>query len=275
MSTVISIPEITKEDVRKPRYTHDCERCVFVGQDDEYDLYFHPSEFDPWVIARFQDGENGTIDCSAKKLINPMFRKAAKNAIALGIIKEEDLELNENDVLFFYEEKNSRLTQYIKDRKGRRCGVIEGFKITPDYYNIYAVENDESKKISEPFVIIVHSKVRPNCGDKFQSYIGQNLNIEKVTFVIDVMAGNVNRRIKYKNQKPVGDTLKLYEFMKNRVIRYFKTDKIYMYHDFFDYTKVDDTEEKLRSVINSVRKENINMDQLNLLLEGLAENVSV
>lgn len=262
----------TKADVGNPRYVHDCERCVFVGQENEYDLYFHPSEIDPWVIARFQNGQNGTIDSSAKKITNPMFRKAVENAIDLKIVKDENLELNQDDVLFFYEEENSRLTQYIKDRKGRRCGVIEAFKINSDYYNIYAVENDESKKIDEPFVVIVHSKVRPNCGDKFQSYIGRNLNIDKVRFVIDVMAGNVDRRIKYKNQKPVGDTLKLYEFMKNRVIRYFKTDKIYMYHDFFDYTKIDDTEEKLRSVINSVKKENINIEQLNILLEGLAEN---
>ena len=34
----------------EPRYIHDCDACVFLGQYKEYDLYYCPSE--PTVICR-------------------------------------------------------------------------------------------------------------------------------------------------------------------------------------------------------------------------------
>lgn len=36
-----------------PRYEHDCQKCEFLGQYKEYDLYFCPNE--PTIIARYSD----------------------------------------------------------------------------------------------------------------------------------------------------------------------------------------------------------------------------
>lgn len=47
----------------KPRYLHDCDDCVFLGQFKEYDLYVHPdyeadtSRYIKTVIARYSDDE--------------------------------------------------------------------------------------------------------------------------------------------------------------------------------------------------------------------------
>lgn len=37
----------------KPRYIHDCDTCVFLGQYKEYDLYFCSNE--PTIICRYSD----------------------------------------------------------------------------------------------------------------------------------------------------------------------------------------------------------------------------
>lgn len=37
----------------KPRFTHDCTRCVFTGADAEYDFYFCPGSLGGSIIARF------------------------------------------------------------------------------------------------------------------------------------------------------------------------------------------------------------------------------
>lgn len=34
-----------------PRYVHDCDRCVYLGQFEQYDLYYCPSE--PTIVCRF------------------------------------------------------------------------------------------------------------------------------------------------------------------------------------------------------------------------------
>lgn len=37
----------------KPRYTHDCSRCVFLGQLQEFDIYACPQGGHPTIVARF------------------------------------------------------------------------------------------------------------------------------------------------------------------------------------------------------------------------------
>ena len=37
------------------RFEHDCKRCAFLGQYEEYDLYFCPQNGIPTVIARYGD----------------------------------------------------------------------------------------------------------------------------------------------------------------------------------------------------------------------------
>lgn len=40
----------------QPRYTHDCNKCEFLGIHEEYDLYFCPDE--PTIIARYGNKGN-------------------------------------------------------------------------------------------------------------------------------------------------------------------------------------------------------------------------
>jgi hypothetical protein len=55
----VLIPELTPAKMRpKPRYTHDCPRCAFLGCWAEYDLYFCSGAGMPTVIARY--GNNGS-----------------------------------------------------------------------------------------------------------------------------------------------------------------------------------------------------------------------
>lgn len=44
----------------KPRFDHDCSACIFLGQYQEYDLYFCPAE--PTIIARYssEGGDYGS-----------------------------------------------------------------------------------------------------------------------------------------------------------------------------------------------------------------------
>ena len=39
--------------MKKTRYPHECEACIFLGQHEEYDLYFCPQNGRQTVIARF------------------------------------------------------------------------------------------------------------------------------------------------------------------------------------------------------------------------------
>ncbi len=41
----------------KPKYEHDCERCVFLGNYQNSDLYFCPQGSLPTVIARWADAK--------------------------------------------------------------------------------------------------------------------------------------------------------------------------------------------------------------------------
>ena len=74
-----------------PRHEHDCEKCIWLGRHEKYDLYFCEQEnLFPTVIARFGDGgdylsgmEFATKDCM------PLF--VAKNsAISLALLKTEN-----------------------------------------------------------------------------------------------------------------------------------------------------------------------------------------
>jgi hypothetical protein len=44
-------------DENYPRYEHDCNHCVFLGQYGEYDLYYCPQPMIhlPTIVARFGD----------------------------------------------------------------------------------------------------------------------------------------------------------------------------------------------------------------------------
>ena len=71
----------------EPRYKHDCESCVFLGQRDAHDLYFcdcvHPT-----VLARYSDrGEDYTSGLPLVGIAPPL-TEAAKRAVARGLLDQ-------------------------------------------------------------------------------------------------------------------------------------------------------------------------------------------
>ena len=80
-----------------PRYTHDCDRCIFLGQFKEYDLYFADHgglapgfvPIQATVIARYgNDGPEYTSGLSAA-MIHPALIEAKRLALAGGLLAIE------------------------------------------------------------------------------------------------------------------------------------------------------------------------------------------
>jgi hypothetical protein len=71
-----------------PRYNHDCDKCTYLGQYEEYDLYFC-SKFLPTVIARYgNDGPLYTSGMALRKFVPPL-QEAYERACELGLVKED------------------------------------------------------------------------------------------------------------------------------------------------------------------------------------------
>jgi len=71
----------------KPRYTHDCTRCVLLGHHEACDLYFCGKQHEPTLVARFssegQDYSSGT--CFSYGAIGPL-AEARSLAQAKGLM---------------------------------------------------------------------------------------------------------------------------------------------------------------------------------------------
>lgn len=81
-----------KPDGDTPQYTHDCEKCVFLGRFEDMDLYYADHGGLPdTVIARW--GNDGPAYTSGKALAvptgHPALYEAKKRAIAKGLMKDE------------------------------------------------------------------------------------------------------------------------------------------------------------------------------------------
>jgi hypothetical protein len=69
--------------MEKPIFEHDCEKCIFLGHYEGYDLYFCKNE--PTVIARY--GENGDYMSGLIFAdINPVLGEAKRRAIELCLL---------------------------------------------------------------------------------------------------------------------------------------------------------------------------------------------
>lgn len=72
-----------------PRFTHDCTRCVFLGQHGPDDLYFHPDERQT-VIARWgsipQDYSSGLAGAD----FLPALGEAKRRAVEMGLLARID-----------------------------------------------------------------------------------------------------------------------------------------------------------------------------------------
>ena len=77
------------EIVPFPRYTHDCDRCTFLGNYNAYDLYYCTQcNITPTVIARFSDRAKDYL--SGLRLAtpdNPPLYEAKRLAHNTGLIK--------------------------------------------------------------------------------------------------------------------------------------------------------------------------------------------
>lgn len=65
------------------RYDHDCEECVFLGQVDQYDVYFCPNE--PTILSRW--GNEGPEYNSGLTSEQPAIVQGRKWAVERGLIK--------------------------------------------------------------------------------------------------------------------------------------------------------------------------------------------
>jgi len=73
----------------KPRYQHDCDACVFLGEHKKYDLYFCGGDW-PTVIARYSsDGPDYTSGIAFKDHVEPI-GEAFNRACERGLLKRED-----------------------------------------------------------------------------------------------------------------------------------------------------------------------------------------
>lgn len=74
---------------KNAKFIHDCDNCVFLGQYEEYDLYFCNNN-NPTVIARYGDnGEDYTSGLSfAKPDISKPLYEAKLKAIKMGLLKD-------------------------------------------------------------------------------------------------------------------------------------------------------------------------------------------
>lgn len=69
------------------RYTHDCDKCVSLGQDGNADLYFCEQMGMPTVIARFSNEGGDYISGLAFAEHDRHIREAKLRAIEKGLIK--------------------------------------------------------------------------------------------------------------------------------------------------------------------------------------------
>ena len=72
---------------RSPRFKHDCDRCVFLGEHQAHDLYFcEACAGGPTVIARY--GSEGKQYTSGLELaaVDPLLAEARERAVHRGLL---------------------------------------------------------------------------------------------------------------------------------------------------------------------------------------------
>ncbi len=77
----------------KPRYTHDCSTCTFLGQYNKYDLYYcKQSDIIPTLITRYSDSHNGYNSGLLFGISDvPQFQEALIRSLSIKRCKEEIL----------------------------------------------------------------------------------------------------------------------------------------------------------------------------------------
>ena len=73
----------------KPRYKHDCDICIFLGEHDGDDLYYHPGMVMDMVVARFGHEGPDHIRRLSSDPAEPSTVEAVRLAKAAGLISKE------------------------------------------------------------------------------------------------------------------------------------------------------------------------------------------
>ncbi|HVS78832.1 MAG TPA: hypothetical protein VHD84_00885 [Candidatus Saccharimonadales bacterium] len=92
------MPEVTEQ----PRYEHDCDDCVFLGQWGIYDLYYCPRE--PTVLARTgPDGEyrSGMCFVGISEPLTEAYNRAVERGLAEPGLDNSSLLVRPGDSIDF------------------------------------------------------------------------------------------------------------------------------------------------------------------------------
>jgi hypothetical protein len=250
------------------RYAHDCKNCKPLGEYSDVDLYFCDQDGNnPTVLARFSDHGPDYISGLTFAPTNLALNEAKKRAIEIGYLKGEKSMPKQTIVTpstiptidLSAVAHMDELTQYIRENEDirdgiasrTRIGMIKACKIDYLYFNTLCI----NPTYYEPqnFVIIMHSKVRPNSGDIFNLDKAIDICYERFNFMLDVLSGTKQRRSKQVSQKPSKKILKYYNDMRERSMKYFKDcNNFYIYPDMFEYTK-EDVDPAFQSLVNDIR----------------------
>lgn len=95
----------------KPRYLHDCEQCVFLGQHEEYDLYYCTG-YEKTPVARRSDAPSDYISGSCWWPDYEAIRVALKLAAHKGLLKREDRYLEA--VMNLHPDARAALEKYLR-----------------------------------------------------------------------------------------------------------------------------------------------------------------
>ena len=78
-----------------PLHTHDCDTCIYLGNDGENDYYFHRGTskefFDTTLICRYSSEPNDYGSGKAFCTVSPAINKALELAYTQGILNENEI----------------------------------------------------------------------------------------------------------------------------------------------------------------------------------------
>lgn len=95
----------------EPRYAHDCSACLFLGQHEEYDLYYCTG-YEKTPVARRSDAPSDYISGSCWWPDYEAIRVALKLAAHKGLLKREDRYLEA--VMNLHPDARAALEKYLR-----------------------------------------------------------------------------------------------------------------------------------------------------------------
>ena len=87
---MVTCEAMATDSLPPTRYKHDCDRCIYLGRWDEYDLYFCADDLlGPTVVARYSShGPDYASGLRVAAMI-PELAEARTRAIAAGLLTSD------------------------------------------------------------------------------------------------------------------------------------------------------------------------------------------